>query len=193
MPRPREFETSEALNQAMQVFWTKGYEATSLADLIGAMNLSKSSFYDTFGSKHEVFLAAIEHYKQTVTRQIASVATLDSPAKKLIKSLFDRAISKMTDKQGRRGCFLNNCAVEVAMHDPAAAKLIGGGFAVMEDTLFALVRRGQAEGDIAKGKDARALARYLTSSLNGLMVVGKANPDPDALADIAGMALSVLD
>ncbi|HEX9701827.1 MAG TPA: TetR/AcrR family transcriptional regulator, partial [Rhodospirillales bacterium] len=69
MPRPREFETSEALNQAMQVFWTKGYEATSLADLIGAMNLSKSSFYDTFGSKHEVFLAAIEHYKQTVTCQ----------------------------------------------------------------------------------------------------------------------------
>lgn len=193
MARPREFDTTEALDKAMQVFWSKGYEATSLSDLVDAMKLSKSSFYDTFGSKHEVFLAAIEHYKKTVASQIAAVAGLDSPARKLIAGLFERAVSRMTDKQGRRGCFLNNCAVEVALHDPAAAKLIGGGFGIMEDTFFALIQRGQREGDIAADKDARALARYLTSSLNGLMVFGKANPDPKALADVARIALAALD
>ena len=138
MARPREFDTTEALNEAMQVFWTKGFEATSLNDLIGAMKLSKSSFYDTFGSKHEVFLAAIEHYKKTVTAQVSAVSELDAPARKLIGSLFERAVERMTEEDGRRGCFLNNCAVEVALHDPAAAKLIGGGFAIMEDTFFAL-------------------------------------------------------
>ena len=193
MPRPREFDATQALNQAMQVFWSKGYEATSLADLIAAMKISKSSFYDTFGCKHDVFLAAIDHYKQTVTRQIASVATLDAPARKLIAGLFERAASRMTEKDGRRGCFLNNCCVEVALHDPAAAKLIGGGFGIVEDTFLALVKRGQAEGDIAKDKDAKALARYLTSSLNGLMVFGKANPDKKALADVARIALAALD
>ncbi|MAF96864.1 MAG: TetR family transcriptional regulator [Rhodospirillaceae bacterium] len=193
MARPREFDATEALNQAMQVFWSRGYEATSLSDLIGAMKLSKSSFYDTFGSKHEVFLAAIEHYKKTVTAQVSAVSGLDAPARKLIESLFERAVNRMTEEGGKRGCFLNKCAVEVALDDPAAAKLIGGGFAIMEDTFLALVERGQREGEIAPDKDPRALARYLTSSLNGLMVVGKANPDPEALSDVARTALTVLD
>ena len=193
MARPREFDTTEALNEAMQVFWTKGFEATSLNDLIGAMKLSKSSFYDTFGSKHEVFLAAIEHYKKTVTAQVSAVSELDAPARKLIGSLFERAVERMTEEDGRRGCFLNNCAVEVALHDPAAAKLIGGGFAIMEDTFFALVQRGQAEGEVGADKDPRALARYLTSSLNGIMVMGKANPDREALSDVARIALTALD
>jgi len=193
MARPREFDTTQALDQAMQVFWSKGYEATSLSDLTDAMKLSKSSFYDTFGSKHEVFLAAIEHYKNTVACQVAAVASAEAPARKLIAGLFERAAARITEKDGRRGCFLNNCCVEVALHDPQAAKLIGGGFGIIEDTFFALIERGRNEGDIAKDKDARALARYLTCCLNGLMVVGKAKPEPKALADIARISLSALD
>ena len=190
MARPREFDTTEALGKAMDVFWTKGYEATTLLETMG---LSKSSFYDTFGSKHEVFLDSIEHYKKTMTAQITGVARLESPARKLIQSLFDRAVSRITEEGGQRGCFLNNCAVEVALHDPAAAKLIDGGIGLVEDTFFSLVERGQREGDIVSGKDARALARFLTSSLNGLLVIAKANPDPEGLSDIARLSLATLD
>jgi len=192
MARPREFDTTEALSKAMQVFWTKGYEATSMCDLLEAMELSKSSFYDTYGSKHEVFLGTIEHYKKTMTAQFSGVASLDSPARRLIESMFDRAVSRLGEEGGQRGCYLNNCAVEVALHDPQAAKLVDGGLGLMEDTFFTLVQRGQSEGDIAADKDARALARFLTSSLNGLLVLGKANPDRDALADICKTTLSVL-
>ena len=193
MARPREFDKTEALNKAMNVFWTKGYEATSLCDLLQAMGLSKSSFYDTFGSKHEVFLDTITYYKKTRTSQITEVANLDSPARKLIESLFERAVSRITEEGGQRGCYLNNCAVEVALHDPAAAKLIDVGIGLMEDTFFSLVERGQREGDIVSTKDARALARYLTCSLNGLMGIAKANPDPEALDDIVRMSLTTLD
>jgi len=193
MARPREFETMEALGKAMDVFWSKGYEATTLCDLLDAMDLSKSSFYDTFGSKHEVFLDSIEHYKKTMTSQITGVASLEQPARKLIESLFDRAVSRITEEGGQRGCFLNNCSVEVALHDPQAAKLIDGGIGLVEDTFFALVERGQREGDIASDKEARALARFLTSSLNGLMVIAKTNPDPEGLADIARQSMVVLD
>ncbi|HJO75551.1 MAG TPA: TetR/AcrR family transcriptional regulator [Rhodospirillales bacterium] len=192
MARPREFDTTEALSQAMQVFWTKGFDATSLNDLLDAMGLSKSSFYDTFGSKHEVFLETIEHYKKTITAQFSGVAGLNSPARKLIESLFERAVSRLTEEGGQRGCYLNNCAVEVAPHDPKAAKLVNGGINLMEDAFFDLVQRGQSEGDIASDKDARALARFLTSSLNGLLVLGKANPDREVLTDICKTTIKVL-
>ena len=192
MARPREFDTTEALSQAMQVFWSKGFKATSLNDLLDAMGLSKSSFYDTFGSKHEVFLETIEHYKKTMTAQFSGVAGLNSPARRLIESLFDRAVSRLTEEGGQRGCYLNNCVVEVALHDPQAAKLVNGGISLVEDAFFALVQRGQSEGDIASDKDPRVLARFLTSSLNGLLVLGKANPDREALTDISKTTLTVL-
>ncbi len=193
MARPRKFDSVEVLEKALDVFWTKGYEATSLNDLIEAMGLSKSSFYLTFGSKNEVFLASIGHYKKTMTAQIASLAKLDVPARKLIASLFNRAISRIMEEGGQRGCFLNNCAVEVALKDKQAAKMINGGFGLMEETFFLLVQRGQLEGDIEKTKDARALARYLNSSLNGLFVTAKANPNSTSLADVVNISLTALD
>ena len=193
MARPREFDTLEVLGKAMNVFWTKGYKATSLNDLIKAMGLSKSSFYLTFGSKNEIFLNTIEHYKNTITAQITSVARLNSPARKLIESLFNRAVSRITEEGGQRGCFLNNCAVEVALNDVQAAKMINSGFKLMEETFYLLVQRAQVEGDIDNLKDARALARYLTNCLNGLLVTAKANPDPSYLSDIVGLSLTALD
>ena len=193
MARPREFDTLEVLGKAMDVFWTKGYKATSLNDLIKAMGLSKSSFYLTFGSKNEVFLKTIEHYKNTITAQITSVALLNSPARKLIESLFKRAVSRVTKEGGLRGCFLNNCAVEVALNDAQAAKMINSGFKLMEKTFYLLVQRAQVEGDIDNLKDARALSRYLTNCLNGLLVTAKTNPDPAYLSDIVSMSLTALD
>jgi TetR/AcrR family transcriptional repressor of nem operon len=193
LARPREFDREEVLGKALEIFWTKGYEATSLNDLIGSMELSKSSFYQTFGSKNEVFLASIRHYIKTMTAQIASLAQLELPARSLISSLFNRAVIRITEEGGQRGCFLNNCAVEVALKDERAAKIINSGFELMEETFFLLVQRGQLEGEIEKTKNARALARYLNSSLNGLFVIAKANPNSTSLADVVCISLTALD
>ena len=82
MARPREFDSDQALEKAMQVFWTKGYEATSLSDLLSAMGISKSSFYATFGSKHELFLATLDRYGETHGAQlIALLKSNESPRK----------------------------------------------------------------------------------------------------------------
>ncbi len=193
MARPKAFDTDRALEQAMQVFWSQGYKATSLSDLTGAMGLSKSSFYETFGSKHDLFIATIGRYADTVTSQVAGAAHMDAPAKKIIRALFDRAVQRMTTPDTRRGCYLNNCAVEVSVQDTDAAEKVAGGLGIMEEAFFELVKRGQREGTIGVRHDARAMARFLTASLNGILVLGKANPDQEALFDIADVAIGALD
>lgn len=120
MARPKEFDVEEALGSAMNVFWSNGYKATSLGDLTGAMGISKSSMYETFGSKHDLFLATIEHYTRTVTTQISGAAHIDAPAVKVIRALFHRAVQRMAEPNSRRGCYLNNCAVEVSVRDSEA-------------------------------------------------------------------------
>lgn len=195
MPRPREFDQTQALEDAMQVFWAKGYDATSLCDLLESMGISRSSLYEAFGSKHELFLATLDHYNRTVAAKCgpAMIEKAESP-KAGIANIFHGVIEALLDPTGeRRGCFIANCAIEVAPHDPAAAKRVCCGLDHMESTFLRAVEDGQNSGEIPRTRDARALARYLTSSLNGLVVTGKANPDRQALSDVVRIALSALD
>lgn len=193
MARHKAFNTVDVIEEAMQVFWTQGYEATSLSDLTWAMGLSKSSFYETFGSKHDLFLVAIEHYKNTVTAKITDAVEINAPARRVIESLFDRALERILSDDGRRGCFLNNTAAAVAIHDAAAQSGVREGLGVMEDAIHQLVIRGQREMQINPAHDPRRLARFIISSLNGMLVIGKANPDREVLGDIAKVSLASLD
>lgn len=194
MARPREFNVDHALDQALQVFWTKGYEAASLRELTGAMGISKSSFYDTFGSKHELFLTVIDRYNSTVASCGFEALLQQAPSAKIgIRNVFDGIIETMTQDGEKRGCFLNNCAVEVACSDPQAADKVAKGLAKTEESFYCAIRRGQKSGEIGSDKEPRTLARYLTGTVNGLLVLGKANPDRRALQDVAKVALTVLD
>jgi len=193
MARPRKFDRQLVLDKAMDVFWSQGYSGTSMADLTTAMGLSKSSLYDSFGSKHEVFLTTMDHYRRNVTARIRSIADLKAPPKQIIASVVGRSVDRILAPSGKRGCFLNNCASEVAPTDAEAAQRCAVGFAVMEDTFCHLIERGQKQGDIPVAKNARALARFLTGTINGIMVIGKASPDRGHLNDIAETALSALD
>lgn len=193
MARPREFETADALEQAMRAFWAKGYQATSLRDLTGAMGLSKSSLYETFGSKHALFVAAIDHYIDTMIRRAEAGLDGAASAPAAIAELFGDVIDSAVARNDRRGCFVCNSAVEVSPHDSEAAARVRVGLDRLERAFQRAVVRGQKAGDIGAEHDPGALARYLTSSLNGLHVVAKANPDRAALEDVARIVLSALD
>ena len=195
MGRPREFDTTQALDRAMRVFWAQGFEATSLCDLLCAMGLSKSSLYETFGSKHELYLAALDHYNRTVTAtHVAAAIAAHASPKAGIAAVFHGLIDSMVTSQGGCcGCFLNNSAVEVAPHDPAAARRVCDGLDHVESAFCEALGRARAAGEIPDHRDTQALARYLNSSLNGLMVMAKARPERGALEDVARIVLQVLD
>ncbi len=197
MGRPREFDEQQALEQAMHVFWAKGYEAASLCDLIQAMDISKSSFYDTFGGKNELFNATLDWYRNTVQAKfieklLTRTQELGS-ARAAIAEVFDMTVATATNREGPQGCFLGNCAVEVSSSDPVAAARIRAGISATENAFHDAILTGQSQGSIAATHNPRALARSLTSSLNGLRVTAKVDPEEATLRDIAHLAVSVLD
>ncbi len=192
MARPREFETDDALERAMAVFWARGYEATSLVDLTDAMGISKSSLYETFGNKRDLFLAALDHYAQSRLAPLVAILEGDRPGREAIAAVFAVLVERALAGQTRHGCFLANCASEVAPHDADAARLVAGALGRMEDAFRHAVARAQAEGAIPPGRDSRALARFLVTVANGLQVMSKAGFGRAALEDVIGVAIAAL-
>ncbi len=170
MVRPREFNEETALDQALQVFWSKGYEATSICDLIAAMGLSKSSFYDTFSSKHDVFLLSLDKYQQATGKLVSDILGSDLPAREAIVALFRMVI----EDEDNRGCFIGNCAVDVSRHDDDAKLRVKAAMKGLEAAFTATVKRGQVAGEISKSLDPRAVGRFLASNVHGLRMLAKA-------------------
>ena len=192
MARPLAFERKMALEMAMQVFWSQGYFGTSINDLVEAMGISKSSLYGSFGNKRAIFLECIEFYSDNVAKKVRSAADVPGAARQVIRSVMRRAVDRILDAEGKRGCFLNNSAVEMGPRELEAAARCRSGIKLMEDTFECLVRRGQTEGDISMTRDPKKIARFLTSAINGIMVIGKVNPSRETLYDIVETTMEVV-
>ncbi|PCJ59411.1 MAG: TetR family transcriptional regulator [Rhodospirillaceae bacterium] len=193
MVRPREFDTSEALDQALHAFREKGYAATSLRDLIARMGISKSSFYEAFGSKRALFLAVLDRHGERNLEQTKAHLDGDVSPRQAIADFFGMAVDGLLTQEGRHGCLAVNIAIELAAHDPEVAARVNAIFERMASALQQVIARGQAAGEIRADRSSGVLAGYLVSSLSGLRVQGKARPDRAALNDIARITLAALD
>lgn len=192
MGRPRAFDTETAVARALDTFWSRGYEATSVADLCHAMGLSRSSLYEAFGSKHGLFLAALAHYEAGVTQRIGACLNRPGPVQRNVRDFLMMFVDGAVRGPGRRGCFLGNCTGELSAADPVLAARFGRGFEAIEATIHAALARGQAAGEIAADTDIRALARFLVSTVQGLRLVAKATPERARLTDIVDVAVQAV-
>ena len=185
MARPREFDADRALARATAVFWAKGYEAASLDDLCAATGLNRSSLYGAFGDKRALYLQALERYERDGTARIAA-ALAKAPVKRAFEGFVGRIIDDIAAGPGRRGCFIGNCAAEMARLDRTAAARVKQSLARIEQSFHAALTRGGVP-------KSRSRARFITAAVQGLRLVGKANPDRDALEDIAAQLMHCLD
>jgi len=193
MPRPREFNADAALNRALDVFWSKGYEATSVDDLCAITGLSRSSLYSTFGSKRDLLLRSVDRYVERRTPDIAAILAQRMPVREAFATLARQFIEQIVSGPGRRGCFLGNCAAELPRGDRAALARVRQGLAQTEATFRAALMRAVACGELPSDVDIRALARFLTAGFQGLRLIGKVNPGRAALEDVARTMLQCLD
>lgn len=193
MARPKEFDENEALQKALEVFWRRGYERTSLADLLSAMGLSKSSFYETFGSKQALFREALARYQNDKLAQLRAQLDDGRPARQSIEALFRRIVDNACPTSNGRGCMSCNEAVEMAPHDPSVRRQIERFLNETEHILAEAVRRGQADGSISRRHDPVQLARFLTVGSHGLQVMARAKSEPDRLKDSLAVMMSALN
>jgi TetR/AcrR family transcriptional repressor of nem operon len=193
MARQREFDADAALDRAMEAFWSKGYEATSLDDLCEVTGLSRSSLYAAFGSKRNLLLRSVERYVAQRNPLLTAVLAQPGPVRDAFAALASQFIDQIVAGPGRRGCFLGNCAAELPRTDRTALARVKQGLAATEATFRQALARARARGELAANADLDGLARFLTAAFQGLRLVGKVNPDRAALEDIARTMLQCLE
>lgn len=193
MARAKEFDPDVALRAALELFWERGYEATSMADLVERLGVARASIYATFGGKHELYLKALDHYGELVDPGMLARLSQPGPALPAVRALVEQYAGEAAGEGGRRGCFVVNTAVELAPHDAAAARRVQASWDYLETALTSALIRARAQGELAAGKDPRALARCLLTVVQGLRVMGKAGPEPGRLRDAATQVLALLD
>src|SRR5712691_9877951 len=185
MARPREFDVEAALERVTRFFCTTGFEQTSLDDVCQATGLGRSSLYAAFGDKRELYLSALERYEENAVSRIAEALSGPLPIREALAGFLRGMIDDIVAGPGRRGCFIVNCAAELARLDRGAAARVRRSLERIEARFRDALAQAKTRGELARGADVDALARFLTAGIQGLRLVGKANPDRQALEDVA--------
>ncbi|EFL22214.1 putative TetR-family transcriptional regulator [Streptomyces himastatinicus ATCC 53653] len=194
MARTKEFDPEAALQSALELFWRRGYEATSMADLVEHLGVGRASIYATFGNKRELYLKAMDRYAETRDPSLLAELSQPGPALPAVRALVHRFAEEAASPEQRlAGCLVTNTAAELAPHDPVMARRVEVSWDHVETPLHSALIRAQAQGELPEDRDPRALARMLFVLLQGLRVVGKASDDPARVRDAAEQALALLD
>ncbi len=193
MARKKEFDPDIALNKAMTLFWHKGYTATSIQNLVDHLEISPRSLYDTFTSKHDLFIAALGRYRAMRAGQTSTIRESLSSPKTIIQTMFEGFMTEAVTDLDRKGCFFVNSAVELAGQDEDMTLKSKETYQNMEFVFRSLLEQAQEVGELSNDKDVQALAQYLTNAMFGIRVMAKMNPDKEVLANVIHLTLSILD
>ena len=192
MARPREFDEAAVLDAAVQCFWARGYEATSIKDLMERTGLTAASLYNAYGDKRAMFRTALDHYiENSIGKRIQRCEAL--PPRDAIRAFFDDILSRSINDRERKGCLVVNSALEMAPHDPEFKETIAETLKRIEAFFLACVEKGQADGTITSSRPAVGLAQHLLGILMGIRVLARVRPERALLNGAIGMALAFLD
>ncbi|MEU5420785.1 TetR/AcrR family transcriptional regulator [Streptomyces sp. NPDC020799] len=193
MARPRMFDEERAVDAAMQAFWTAGYEATSTQDLCDATGLGRSSIYNTFKSKHDLFRRALLRYMDVRAEFQQALFGGDLPVREKFRALLESVVEEECGPPGaHRGCLVVNTAVEFAGRDAGVARVLERDYRKRLELLTAAVAEGQRAGDIDAAKDARALAHFVIAAIGGMRVSARAGVGRTALEGVARTTLDAI-
>ncbi len=193
MPRHKEYAPDEVLDKATHLFWRQGYEATSMQNLVDHLGINRFSIYDTFGNKHELFLAAIDHYRDIYAAGLRTTLEDESKGVQAIKDYFAMLAAELNKPEGRVGCLVQNSTLECVLRDNAVEQRIQETNLSFQKAIRAALMRAEKMGEIAPGGDLTARARLLFSIGQGMLVVGKGHASKAMLRDITESACAIFE
>ena len=194
MGRPRSFDPDAILGVALELFWTKGYRATSFDDITRETGINKPSLYAAFGDKPALFAQVLARYHAMLLMHATGLLGGEGSARQAIETWLLSFLPSCSGAGGGRGCLSVNASLEAAATaDPGVAKAIKAHNRKVEKLLAAAVRRGIAAGELAETIDPDAAARLLLTTQTGLMVLAHERPNAAATRATMLHALRVLD
>ncbi|REK86617.1 TetR/AcrR family transcriptional regulator [Streptomyces inhibens] len=191
MARPKEFDPHAALAVAVETFRRQGYEGTSVQDLVQALGINRSSMYAAYGSKHDLYLKALERYSAGEAAKAQEDLAGTGPALSALRAFLLSYVDAALADPERSGCMVTHGVMERLPGDPEAATRLRGALGSMEEAFAALLLRARANGELAPGTDVRSAARFLVTFTQGLRVMEKA-ADRGYLTDVVDQALRVV-
>jgi TetR/AcrR family transcriptional repressor of nem operon len=192
MARYRDFDADQALDAAVDLFWRRGYEATSMSDLVEHLGVCRASLYATFGSKHDLYLRALDRYVESRDPDIVEALAQPGPVLPAVRAIVERYAADARQTEQPRGCLIVNAAAELLPDDASTARRVESSWHTLEVAYTSALTRARAQGELPPRKDPRALARFLLVFTQGLRVLGRSTDDPDRLDAAVDQAMTVL-
>jgi TetR/AcrR family transcriptional repressor of nem operon len=193
MARTRQFDERQALVSAMLVFWEKGYEATSIQDLEQAMGLNRTSIYNAFGNKRAIFNRVMTCYKESVMSSL--LAELDSTpnVREGVRRMLNAALNIHFDEDNPGGCLVVLSVLESEQHDAESRAAMQQTFQDLKSALQDRLSRAKKVGELSKDLNVGSTATTISTTMAGMMVMGKANFSKAALKKTINQVVSLLD
>lgn len=191
--RPREFEMDEAVQDAKEVFWSRGYNATSIIELIEGTGLSRGSLYKAFKDKKSLYLAAIDQYTSSGLKRLGATLNKEGSAKSAIREALMYYARVSSNLAGRKGCFVTAATLEMLPHDAEVETRVTRMFKQMQELFEGAITRGQIQGEIPPMYVGSALARFLLCNIEGMRVLGKSGRTHAEMTEVVNVALTVLE
>ncbi|MCP2334892.1 TetR/AcrR family transcriptional regulator [Actinomadura rupiterrae] len=182
MGRPKKFDPDVAVGQAMDVFWSKGYGATTPNDLVVALGIGKGSLYHAFGSKHALFEKALERYRDDQAAGLIDLLDRPGAVKERLRTALEFIVA--ANVADPRGCMVVNTATELGNEDPALGEQVRRQFGRTQSAFRAAIEEGQRSGEIDPGRDPEALSYMILSTVLGLQVLARAGKGPDRMNQV---------
>lgn len=189
MPWDKQYDEGEVLDRAMEAFWARGFEATSINDLVAATGINRGSLYTAFTDKRTLFIRALRHYDRRHREDFLRAAATAYPPREAIIAAFREVVAA----DNRKGCLLVNTALELSPYDPEIERLVQASLDEVERFFREMIEAAQREGTVRAEIPAAETAQVLFSLFLGLRVATRSRPDVTLMNTIVRQAEALLD
>ena len=193
MARKKSFNKDDVLERAMNLFWKQGFHATSMQDIVQKVGLSRSSLYESFGSKQGLFDQALGNYCRTNREGVKALLSNEKSVKTGIRNLLESSIHCTISDADKKGCFVVNSTTELVPGDDEMLKALSKNRASFEKVFFEFLQKGQATGEIPPNKDIKTLSGLIYTVFSGLNVIAKLEKSPKKLMAQIDQIVGLLD